>query len=321
MMQTNNSNNYLNTEKVRFFSGDLRFDLEGGLQVKTLVITPDMAKKMKGFSAGNRAIKPAHVKAISKTIKEWGKGVAVIGGQPISFNKDGVQMDGHHRIEAIILADKPAQIMVSFNVPDDVMLYTDRNITRSISDCLSLYGRKELGFAVSRRKVSIANAIVVNFIALDQKVNLKDPLFVEDVLFKYKDAIKFVDENIGSVKLISTASNMAALVAAYDFISPQKMKDFCEVLRVGSTSPIAKTTSNAPLVFRDWVLQGKHIQVGAENGMNVTDGGTAQSSLGKMVAYVLQYCLQKFIEGKDIQRISVKEWKKESPSFIYELKS
>jgi hypothetical protein len=102
---------------------------------RVLTITPDMAKAMLERNANNRVIKPTIVKAYSEDIMNdaW-----KTTHQGIAFNSSGELVDGQHRLSAIVMANKPVNMLVctynenfgAINSPLDLQ------VKRSLSDTL-----------------------------------------------------------------------------------------------------------------------------------------------------------------------------------------
>ena len=73
-------------------------------------ITPEKAKEMLERNFNNRTINYKMVKMYAKQMYEnnWD-----ITGQAISFDTDGVLIDGQHRLAAVCLANKPVKMLVA----------------------------------------------------------------------------------------------------------------------------------------------------------------------------------------------------------------
>lgn len=106
--------------------------------IKIEVITPAMAAQMLGTSAGNR---PLRKTAINRYARDMIADKWVLNGEGIKFDGAGRLVDGHHRLSAVILAQKPQTFLVVRNVPQDAMLTLDTGIGRSFHDASIVAGK------------------------------------------------------------------------------------------------------------------------------------------------------------------------------------
>lgn len=84
---------------------------------------------------GNRNIRPTYVDYLAREIKE---GRWKVTHQGIAFDIKNNLIDGQHRLSAIILADKPVSLLVTYDVPIGEFNIIDRGIPRSIGDTLHI---------------------------------------------------------------------------------------------------------------------------------------------------------------------------------------
>lgn len=98
-------------------------------------IDPAAAKALLDSSPGNRSISEARVNAFADAMcnGEW-KGWAA----PIQINTQGQLINGHHRLHAVIVANREVQQCVTRNVPDDTIEAIDLGRARTLSDVLSM---------------------------------------------------------------------------------------------------------------------------------------------------------------------------------------
>lgn len=109
--------------------------LERAVTTTLETIDPAAAKAMLDSSPGNRSISQSRVDAfvIAMCDGEW-KGWAA----PIQINTQGQLINGHHRLHAVILANRAVQQCVARNVPDDTIEAIDLGRSRTLSDVLSM---------------------------------------------------------------------------------------------------------------------------------------------------------------------------------------
>jgi hypothetical protein len=96
-----------------------------------MMITPDIARSMLATSTGNRKLRRSHIKDLSEAILrgEWRP-----TNQGIGFDDNGILKDGHHRLNAVIRANQPIQIQVTFGMPSNAVEVIDCNIVRTYAD-------------------------------------------------------------------------------------------------------------------------------------------------------------------------------------------
>lgn len=99
-------------------------------------ITPEWAKKALEKNKLNRRIRKDAVRYYARDIKE---GKWQLTPQGISFYEDGELADGQHRLYAVILADTPVEMYVTYDVPRACTIQ-DRCMTRKQADSLVLMG-------------------------------------------------------------------------------------------------------------------------------------------------------------------------------------
>jgi hypothetical protein len=94
-------------------------------------ITPKLAEQWLQLNIHNRTKRGWWVSALSQMIKrgEW-----ITSHQGIAFSKSGSLIDGQHRLEAIVDADQPVELLVVTGVSDDAYKVLDNGIKRTLSD-------------------------------------------------------------------------------------------------------------------------------------------------------------------------------------------
>lgn len=99
-------------------------------------ITPAMAASfLENNSRDNRHLNMNDVRKYARDIKN---GKFFCTHQGIAFDEDGNLIDGQHRLEAIKLADRPVDMLVTRNLPHDVIQFLDHGRTRSIADTMTV---------------------------------------------------------------------------------------------------------------------------------------------------------------------------------------
>jgi len=106
------------------------------ITTKRELITPEKALEYKKLNFDkNRKISIPHVYNLKLAMlnKEW-----VSDGSDIKFDIEGRLIDGQHRLEAIIRAGIPVEMLVTRGLSHEAAQVMDRGKTRSVSDVLKL---------------------------------------------------------------------------------------------------------------------------------------------------------------------------------------
>jgi hypothetical protein len=147
-------------------------------------VSTQRAQDMLNQSKGNRKIREAHVNWLSTMIEN---NTFTTTHQGIAFDKNGTLIDGHHRLLAIIRANKPVKIMVTYGL-ESVYDNIDQGANRSNSDILDLdpkisipltvaadiyYGRKKAIISEIRDLIDTKLYKAICEVAELQKTNVK----------------------------------------------------------------------------------------------------------------------------------------------------
>jgi hypothetical protein len=123
-----------NGESLSFIS-----DKTGERQIREgiLTITPSMAKILLERNPINRSVKPANVAFLTKEIRE---GRWTLNGESITFSKNGNLINGQHRLKAIIAAEKPIRVKVTYGIDESAISTIDTGNKRIIKDVFDMAG-------------------------------------------------------------------------------------------------------------------------------------------------------------------------------------
>jgi hypothetical protein len=204
-------------------------------------IDPQTAREMLATSAGNRSISKPRVDSLASAIaagdwKPW--------ASPIQFNTRGELINGHHRLTAVILANRAVQQCVVRHVPDDTIEAIDLGRARTLGDVLSM---------PTKHYVASANelAAIVNKTAL-MLTGSPAPLSPSAVT-RYRQALG--DDLVASAmrwrrrakdgRLPSPSAVAAALMFVYRTNGSDKSLQFCEQVSesVGAAGDPAHTVA------------------------------------------------------------------------------
>jgi hypothetical protein len=108
------------------------------MQITKQLITPEEAKKLLNVSVGNRNISERKVSQYANDIRtgRWIEDTYEF----IKISKEGFLLDGHHRLNAIILAKTAINLNVVRGVDATIMGVIDTGKSRNPSDALKIYG-------------------------------------------------------------------------------------------------------------------------------------------------------------------------------------
>lgn len=100
-------------------------------------ITPAKARKMLEKNIENRPFSENHALNLAQAIEsgEW-----QVNGDAIRIDVNGNLKDGQHRLNAVIIANKPIQTLVVRNLPASCFDTIDRGKKRSMGDILARHG-------------------------------------------------------------------------------------------------------------------------------------------------------------------------------------
>lgn len=98
-------------------------------------VTPTMAQKFLETSQGNRPISSGVVKSYAATMEngDW-----KVNGVPIVFDNGGHLVDGHHRLQALIEADRSIELTIVRGVEPDVFTTFDCGRHRNLGQILAM---------------------------------------------------------------------------------------------------------------------------------------------------------------------------------------
>lgn len=119
------------------------------LTSETLFVTPKMAEEwLEKNHPDNRSVSWPRVEGIANDIRE---GNWKCTHQGICFDKDGLLIDGQHRLHAVKLAQKGVWMLVVHNAQADFHDPIDRGTQRSVATITGLHSRETAAYALLYR--------------------------------------------------------------------------------------------------------------------------------------------------------------------------
>lgn len=105
------------------------------MHTKTVEVTPELAQKMLTAMGPNRKITRGRVMQYAKDMKAnlWRE-----NGETLKFGADGVLIDGQHRLEAVVIADKSIPFLVAYDLDEKAFDTIDTGKARTSGDVLSV---------------------------------------------------------------------------------------------------------------------------------------------------------------------------------------
>jgi len=103
-----------------------------------ILVTPELAVEWLALNVKNRAKRAWWVNSLSNMMQrgEW-----ITTHQGIAFSKDGVLLDGQHRLEAIIESGIAQEMLVVTGLDNDAYKVLDNGIKRTMSDLTGINAR------------------------------------------------------------------------------------------------------------------------------------------------------------------------------------
>lgn len=105
-----------------------------------LRISPAVASKWLDRNTSNRPLSAVYVNELAAAMKrgEW-----MENGEAIKFSKDGVLLDGQHRLAAVIASSVAIVSRVEYGLPPEAFITLDRGKKRNLGDALAMDGVTE----------------------------------------------------------------------------------------------------------------------------------------------------------------------------------
>ena len=168
------------------------------------LITPAKAKKMLESDRSNRPLKKRYMEDVALQMM---KGLWTVA-QPISFDTNGNLLDGQHRLEAVIIAEKAIKFLIVEGLDPKTFGVFDQGKIRTASDLHSL-----MGGANSGRACSIASSMILRAVTGGGKSSLRREGVAKFAL-ENGELIKHVLDHLAAIKYMK-AGELGAFANAY----------------------------------------------------------------------------------------------------------
>lgn len=214
------------------------------------IVTPEQAQEWRDGAAKNRRIHPGKVKEYENDILS---GHFTETPQGISFNRDGVLLDGNHRLQAIINTGIPTLLTIAHDVPDDAVF--DRGIVRTTGE--SLYMRNQIDVIMSSTRVM---SVVNTYLRAAAK---NSRTITESVIAEFIN--KNQDQILKSINIAGTGSKncicqrgpveAAILGALLQGVPEESLYEFTKCVNSGFSQN--GDADSAAIVLRNYILEKK----------------------------------------------------------------
>lgn len=242
------------------------------MNLVVMEVTPGMAEQWLSQQCRNRTKSPAAVKRYLRMMEEgsWESET----NETIAFNKDGVLIDGQHRLEAVIRFGKPVMMAVIFGCNAHIGITR----TRSVQDIAQI---------VFDEKLPRNAAAVIRAMHCNEGMTHSE---VIEAYRRHRDAVDFALRELHSAvnRHVCVAPVQAAVCKAYPYLPTATLQGFCKALRSG----IMHLTIDANAVRLSHLLQKQ--ADGKRNSM---------SSYDRMLC--TEYTLDQYAKGKVIKSVKI----------------
>jgi len=244
-----------------------------GYTAKIEMITPKDATRYLGRNTENRRVRPYHVDAL---VRDHLAGQFVFNGDAIRFFDDGTLADGQHRLQMIVKANKPAQMVVVRGLSRDAMKSIDGGMKRTHGDRFGLAGVQNAN--------RVASTIsILHILARQQYAAPKlTPTEAFSVLDTHPDIERAVSHcshvEFGAISIAS-----AIHYIGYYTGRAEEADEFVEVLKTGSGGP-----GHPVFAAREKIIRAR--------------GGVARMHRDGLIA-ILCAAWAALIDGKSVSRL------------------
>jgi hypothetical protein len=188
-------------------------------------ITPEDAEKiLANYNHGNRLLRGGGARYIALQIRagEWVEDHP----QPICFSKQGVLLDGQHRIAGIAMAKEEVWASVRFGVDPSVMKYLDTGITRSLCDRVQFVQNTNV------------NKNIASMVSKRYQMTVKGKPSPESALFIYyemEDSYRTIAELRKTNRFLATSIVALAFADYHSRYGQEALEMYCELFKISTT--------------------------------------------------------------------------------------
>lgn len=121
-------------------------------------ITPERAAEI--LRTQNTRNRPINKERVSSYVKELRSGEWTLTPQGIAFDKDGILVDGQHRLKAITIFAQPVEMSVAYDLTPQAAAKMDQGLPRTASHVLAAQGGQySTRIAAAARSILVAQGL------------------------------------------------------------------------------------------------------------------------------------------------------------------
>jgi len=275
--------------KIALFPSHLNEDVEKPEGVRTVwtSITPEYAtrvmdeyEKFCDSRPSERKNRPVHQTQVEKYVKDMKAGMWGRNHQGIAFDRDGILMDGQHRLWAVIESGETVMMPVTHGLDREAQLTIDAGLKRSTADVAAIAGFEN----VRPLHVGIVRALVRGASASKRAYTRMEEL---EMLRDHWKSVEFTLSLFPKSKIpgITRAPVLASIARAFYSQDLERLRRFATVLASGITG--ADEREHVIITLRNWLMSTK------------TEGGAnSLEAYGKA-----SRALQAFLKGEKLRTL------------------
>lgn len=237
------------------------------MKAEVMLITPSMAREFLSHVDEGHKNRPVRPRVISQYARDMKNGDWLLTHQGIAFDENGYLRDGQHRLHAIIEADTPVLMLVTFGLSSCSYEGIDVGIKRNTRDVFALSDEKNQDVLYSSNSVFgmirslYKNAVNTNAVLSNAEIKRFIDEFHSQITCVYYSGI---------TKRIGTPASKDVLGAALSaLIYGEQEKDIYEFFNVYKTADVSGSINknvNAPLKWANRILttKAKHLTMSYE---------------------------------------------------------
>lgn len=147
------------------------------------IISPEEAQSLLDSNNNNRDLSP---RLITRMARDLTNGAWAFNGESLKFDRNGQLVDGQHRLNAIIVSQKPMRTVVCGGLDPEIFSSLDSGKKRNLADLLKLAGVSQYGMT----------AATTNWVI---RLKSDDPLRTRTHKLSERDRLFFYEERASDI--------------------------------------------------------------------------------------------------------------------------
>lgn len=251
-------------------------------------ITPDLATEWLSKSGRNRQISELQVERYAEMMA---RGDWLTTDQGIAFDENGDLINGQHRLNAIVKANRTVTMLVTRDLPNRSQLVMDQGLKRQAHEQISI----REGWEVQAIHVAVAKVMIMGIGGPGHLVRRRakgDIQLLDRFYVHHHEAIEYTVHHFHknpSIRGVTIAPVMGPVARAYYSEPHEELVRFAEVVTTG----MAVHRNDGPaVVLRNWLIAGRERLVSARKS------GDRDNVYKKS-----EIALRAFLDGRPIERL------------------